>query len=102
MEAKTKMDIKAFAKDYEPQQMKNIADLEVVRTDIEIKEEVRKDQSNEDYKVMYVVVEGVEHRVPSSVVTQLKACLEAKPELATFKVTKTGSGLGTSYQVIPL
>ena len=96
------MDIKTFAKSYEPQQMKNIADLEVVRTDIEIKEETRKDQSNEDYNVMFVVVEGIEHRVPSSVITQLKAILEAKPDLATFKVTKTGSGLGTSYQVISL
>ena len=94
--------IKDFAKAYEPQQMKNIAELEVVRTDIEIKEETRNDQNNESYHVMFVVVEGDEYRVPPSVVTQLKAVIEAKPKLATFKVTRTGTGMGTKYQVISL
>ncbi len=101
-QTKTKMDIKSFAKDYEPQQMKNITNLEVVRADTEIKEENRKDQNNEEYHVMFVVVKGVEYRVPSSVVTQLKAVIKAKPDLTTFKVTKTGEGMGTKYQVIPL
>ena len=96
------MDIKSFAKEFEPQQMKNIADLEVVRTDTEIKSETRKDQNNEEYRVMFIVKDDEEYRVPASVVTQLKAVLEAKPDLATFKVTKSGQGMGTKYQVISL
>lgn len=99
---KTKMDIKTFAKEYEPQQMKNIADLEVVRSDIDIKAETRKDANNDEYRVMFIVIDGVEYRVPPSVITQLKAVIEEKPDLVSFKVTKTGTGLGTSYQVIPL
>lgn len=96
------MNIKNFAKEYEPQRMKNIIELEVVRTDLEIKEEDRVDQNNEKYHVMFIVVNGEEYRIPSSVVTQLKAILEAKPDLAAFRVTKTGEGKGTKYQVISL
>jgi len=94
--------IKDFAKAYEPQQMKNIAELETVDANIEIKKETRKDQSNEEYQVMFIVVNGEEYRVPPSVVTQLKAVVEAKPNLASFKVTRTGQGMGTKYQVISL
>jgi len=99
---KVKMDIKTFAKGYEPQQMKNVADLEVVRIDQEIKEETRKDQNNDEYHVMFIAKDGEEYRVPPSVITQLKAVIEAKPNITSFKVTKTGTGMGTSYQVIPL
>ena len=95
------MDIKSFAKEFEPQQMRNITELEVVRCDAEIREEVRKDQNNDDYKVIFIVVGGEEYRIPPSVITQLKAILEAKTDLASFKVTKTGQGMGTKYQVIP-
>ena len=94
--------IKEFAQAYEPQQMKNIADLEVVEANIEIKKETRKDQNSEEYSVMFIVKDGEEYRVPPSVVTQLKAVIEAKPDLAKFKVTKTGQGMGTKYQVISL
>ncbi|KKM04651.1 hypothetical protein LCGC14_1762080 [marine sediment metagenome] len=96
------MNIKEFAKTYEPKGMGNITELEVVRADIEIKEEDRTDQNHEPYHVMFIVVDSKEYRVPSSVVTQLKAVIEAKPDVVTFKVTKTGEGKGTKYQVIPL
>jgi len=96
------MNIKEFAKEYVPQQMKNIAELEVIRTDIEIKKEVREDQSHEKYTVMFVVINDEEYRVPGSVVGQLKTLLESKPDLASFKVVRTGQGMGTKYQVIPL
>ena len=94
--------IKDFAKAFEPQQMKNIADLETVEANTEIKRETRKDQSNEEYNVMFIVKDGEEYRVPPSVVSQLKAVIEAKPDLTTFKVTKSGQGMGTKYQVISL
>jgi len=96
------MNIKEFANEYEPQKMGNITELEVVRTDIEIKSEDRVDSNNESYHVMFVVVDEKEYRVPPSVVGQLKEVLKAKPNLATFKVTKTGEGKNTKYQVISL
>lgn len=95
--------IKEAAETYEPKRMKNIADLEVVKTDTAfVENETRKDQNSEEYTVSYFIVEGEEYRVPPSVLEQLQAVLKSKPELKTFKVSKTGEGKGTKYQVIPL
>ena len=96
------MNIKEFAKAYEPQKMKLISDLDSVKADIEFKTEVRKDRENKDYTVNFIVIEGIEYRVPISVVEQLKGIIEAKPDLASFKVSKTGEGMATKYQVISL
>ena len=98
----TKMNIKEFATTYEPQKMKLISDLESVNSSIEFTTETRKDRDDKDYIVNFIVVEGIEYRVPISVIEQLKGIIEAKPELETFKVSKTGTGMGTKYQVIPL
>jgi hypothetical protein len=94
--------LKDFAKAYEPKQMGNIADLKIVSTTVDIKTEVRKDKDNQDYTVSFILVDGMEYRVPMSIVEQLKAIIESKPELKTFKVNKTGTGMGTKYQVIAL
>ena len=95
--------IKEAAQNYEPKRMKNVADLEVIRTDIRIVEnEKRKDQNDEEYSVSYFVLNDEEYRIPVSVLEQLKSILEKKPELKTFNVKKTGEGKGTKYQVITL
>jgi len=95
--------IKEAAQNYEPKRMKNVADLEVIRTDIRIVEnEKRKDQNDEEYSVSYFVLNDEEYRIPVSVLEQLKSILEKKPELKTFSVKKTGEGKGTKYQVITL
>ena len=95
------------ARAYEPKQMKNIADLEGVSVDQVIKEDTRKDMNDEDYDVTFMMVpdkEGkvVEHRIPNSVLAQLKTMLKEKPDMKTFKVVKEGEGLNTKYTVIPL
>lgn len=94
--------ISQYAKEYSPQQMKNISELEVVNTDADIKQEVRKNIEGEEYTVRFIVINGDEYRIPSSVIEQLKMFLESKPSLKTFKVKKTGQGMATKYQVIPL
>ena len=96
------MNIKEFSEAYEPQKMKNISDLDSVKVDVGIKTQIRKNRENEDYTVNFIVIEGEEHRVPISVIEQLKILLEEKPDLKTFKVLKTGKDLATKYQVIPL
>ena len=95
------------AKAYEPKQMKNIADLEVVSIVQELKQEVRQDADKEDYEVKFMVfpdAEGKpeEYRVPNSVLTQLKTFLKEKPDMKTFKVVKEGENLNTKYTVVPL
>ena len=94
--------IKDFANEYEPKRMKNIADLEVVRTDLKVQEETREDQSGEKYHVIFTVINEEEYRIAPSIMEQLKTVLTAKPELKTFQVKKTGEGKGTKYQVISL
>ena len=95
--------LKEYATDYEPATlMGNIADLEVVRTDCEIKEETRTNKDGEEYKVRFIIVEGKEYRVPATVVEQIQTILKAKPDLASVKVSKFGTGMATKYQVIPL
>ena len=98
------MDLREFAMKYEPEQAKTIADLEVVRADVEIKEDMRDDpkEDGKKYKFMFIVVDGIEYRVPSSVIMQLKGILAVNPHMTSFKVNKTGTGLATKYQVIPL
>ena len=95
--------IKESAKAYVPKRMRNITDLEVVRTDIEfIENEERQDADGKDYTVSYFRQGGEEYRTPPSVLEQLQEVLKLKPELKTFRVSKTGEGKGTKYHVIPL
>ena len=91
------------AKSFEPKSMKNIADLEVVTTDVQfVENEERKDSEGKQYIVNYITIDGQEYRVPNSVLEQLKAILKEKPDLKGFKVTKIGTGLNTKYNVFPL
>ena len=90
------------ALDYEPQQTKNIADLDVVGVDAEIVEKTYKDTDNNSFTLKVIIVDGEDYRVPVSVLKALKTILEDKPSIKHFKVKKTGEGLKTEYVVIPL
>ena len=94
--------LKEEAKAYEPPQTKNIADLEVVSTDIEISEREYQDSEGKPFKIKVVTLNGEDYRVPISVLKSLKTILEEKPDLKHFKVKKTGEGLKTEYTLIPL
>lgn len=77
--------------------IKNIAELNSVSTDLEVKEDVEA-----EFPYKYIEVDGEKYKVPSSVLGSLKAILEENPKLAKFKVKKTGEGMETRYTVIPL
>jgi len=94
--------LKENAKEYEPQQTKNIAELEVVPVDSETLEREFKDKDGNGFKISVIVVDGEDYRVPVSVLKSLKAILEEKPEVKAIKVLKSGEGLKTEYTVIPL
>lgn len=89
--------LKEEAKGYSPKQTKNIAELEVVPTDVEIKEE-----TDVEFPYKYLVKDNERYRVPNTVLEQLQSILKEKPDLKTIKVSKKGEGLKTSYTVIPL
>jgi len=90
------------AKAYEPPQTKNIADLEVVPTSVEIFNKEYMDSEGKPFGIKVVTIKNEDYRVPVSVLKSLKAIIEEKPELKHFKVKKTGEGLKTEYIVIPI
>ena len=94
--------LKEEAKAYEPQQTKNIADLDVVPTGLELSNREGEDKHGEKYKYKVITVDGEEYRVPNVVLGDIKAILEKNPNLEKFSVTKKGEGLNTRYTVIPL
>lgn len=99
----TKMtSIKESAMAYEPPTTKNICDLDLISTDVEIKTKTATKKDGEEFSYSYIEENGLEYRVPVSVLKQLKAQVEENPKLMAFKVKKTGSGMDTEYTVIPL
>lgn len=90
------------AQNYTPQQIGNIADLEVVRTDAQVHLKKYKENTPDEFEVSVITVDGEDYRVPNSVLKDLKAILEDNPELKAFKVKKTGQDKQTRYLVIPL
>lgn len=90
------------ASHYETPTTKNITDLKVVSTSFPLEDREGKDKEGETFKYKVVVVEGEDYRVPNSVIGNLKAILEKKPNLKEFSVSSTGSGMDRRYTVIPL
>jgi len=89
--------LKEEAKEFEPKQTKNIADLKTVSVDL-----VLEDETEVEFPYKFITIDNERYRVPSSVIANLKAILEENQDLKTFKVKKTGEGLKTEYTVIPL
>ena len=89
-----------MAQAYEPQTTKNICELEKVPVTIDIKEATYTKEDGTDFQVLETEVEGQKYRVPKSVLPQLKAFLEKKPDMEFFTVSKSGSGMNTQYHVM--
>jgi len=87
--------IKQEAQAYEPKQINNIATLESVSTDLEVK-----DEKDAEFPYKYIEVNGERYKVPLTVLASLKSILEEKPDLKKFKVKKAGEGKNTKYTVI--
>lgn len=94
--------LKETAMAYEPTQMRNIAELEAVPLNIEIKHETRKNKDGEEYDVKFIGMNGDHYRIPNSVLEGMKNILDTKPECQVVKVVKKGEGLNTRYQVVTL
>ena len=95
--------IKETAQAYEPSTMKNISDLDMVSTDLDVQEETKENAQGESYLVRFVVINDEQYRMPFTVIKDLKAILEKKPDLKSFCVSRTGTTKeDTRYQTIPL
>ena len=86
---------------YLPPQTLNIADLEKIPIDIELKDGKGKDSDGEEFRYKYAEIDGRQYRVAGSIIGGIKALLEKMPQLTFVTVLKQGHGMNTRYQVIP-
>ncbi len=93
--------IKEEAQAYEPPQTLNIADLDKIPIDLELKDGTGKDKEGLEFKYKYAVVDGKQYRVAGSILGGIKAILQKMPNLQFVQVIKQGQGMNTRYQVIP-
>jgi hypothetical protein len=95
--------ISEFAKTYTPESTKNISDLKEVSVNLVLEDREGTDKEGHNYKYKVIVIEGVDYRVPSSVIGNLKAILDKKPAMTKFAVARQGKTKDdTKYTVIPL
>lgn len=85
-----------LAKEYESKATKNITELAEISTDLEVFDDQFEttDKVTKQLKVVkqkVICVSGINYRVPSSVLQQLKIVLEDNPNLKKFKVKKSGT-----------
>ena len=86
-------------KDFEIPKQKNIADLEAVSIEHEIiTADRRNETTDEPYSVSFLLIDNQEYRVPISVIKQIQE-ISKKHAIKTFKVIKSGEGMGTKYSV---
>lgn len=94
--------LKDYAKEYVPEQTKNVADLKELDINLPILDGKGKDKEGKEFKYKYVLIDGEEYRIAGKVIGDIKAILEKKPSLTKIAVSRKGTGLATTYTVIPL
>lgn len=88
---------------YKPEAMGNVADLPSISKHSMISEGEGIDQkTGKPYVYKYIESNGNKYRIANPVLEKIKTILELKPEVTNFKVTKTGSGVATKYEVTAL
>lgn len=88
-----------------PATTKNIADLKKVPLDVDVLDdsfEFEEDGMKRKVNQKIVVVEGEKYRVPNIVLHQIKIIAQDNPNVQNVRVIKSGEGIKTTYQVIPL
>lgn len=98
--------LKEEAENYEPKKTANIADLEKFDISEPIEEREGKDKEGKVFNYKVLVRDGIDYRVPNTVLESLKAILSANAKhnkaVTIFSVEKTGEGMATKYNVVSL
>ena len=101
-EIKNMATLREEAQAYEPPQTLNIADLDKIPIDVELKDGNGKNNEGKEFTYKYAVIDGKEYRVAGSIIGGIKALLGKIPDLKFVAVIKQGTGMNTKYQVIPM
>ena len=96
MENKT---LKETAKEYVPKRTLNVTDLDKVDLSIPMEDRTGTDKDDKEFKYKVIVVDEIDYRVAGTVIGEIQKILKLKPEAKFVKVTSTGSGLNTKYEV---
>lgn len=94
--------IKQAAETHEDVNVKNVADLDKVSVDVELKEEIVDEGKPTEWSYKYFELDGEKYKMPITVLSQLKDHIAQNPDLKFFRVNKKGEGLKTKYTAIPL
>ena len=93
--------IRESAINYEGHELLNIADLDKIPIDLELKEGIGKDKDGIEYKYKYTIIDNKRYRIAGTILGSLKTLLKAVPHIKHIQIIKEGEGLKTRYQVIP-
>jgi len=93
--------LKEEAKAYEPPCTLNIADIEKIPINLEVKDGEGKDSDGLQFKYKYSTIEDKDYRIAGTILGGIKAILKKMPDTQFVTVLKTGTGLNTRYQVLP-
>jgi len=93
--------LKESALAYEPPQTLNIADLDKIPIDLDVKDGEGKNKEGGVFKYKYATVDKKDYRIAGSILGGIKAILGKMPNLKFVSVIRQGTGMNTRYQVIP-
>ena len=97
-----KMNMKQAAMAYEGKSTKNISEVYEVSVNADIEEKDFTDSNGKEFSSFIATIDGDEYRVPNSVMAQLQELIGEMPKLEKFKVLRKGTGMNTTYTVVPL
>lgn len=100
-EVKKMATLKEEAMAYQPPQTLNIAELDKIPIDIELKDGKGKTSDGEEFTYKYATIDEKDYRVASSVIGGIKALLQKMPNLKFVCVLRQGTGMNTKYNVVP-
>lgn len=89
------------AQNYEPKTTKNICELDIVSTSLDVEDRTGTDNDGKEFGYKVIVQDGEDYRMPLTVLAALKDILAKKSDLKSFSVTRSGTGRDTRYTVIP-
>ena len=89
------------AQAYTPPQTENIATLEKIPVDLDLKDGVGKEGTPDEFRYKYIEHEGKRYRVAGTVIGGLKSVLKKYPNTRFVTVDKEGEGMNTRYHVMP-
>ena len=89
------------AQAYIPPQTLNIADLDKIPIDIEVKDGKGKDKEGAEFTYKYAEINKQEYRIAGSIIGGIKAILTKMPSVGFVSVIRSGSGMNTRYIVVP-